>query len=91
MWGNPVFANSLIIYDENTKEITSVIEVLIACPNLHRFWRFYYSFVLSAFNDHFEKLYQNVTVSVGTQLILAGSVFVTSFLQTIVFIHVEVT
>ena len=42
-----VFSNSLIIHEENTKEITTIKEVLISCLNLHGL----YSFVLSAFND----------------------------------------
>ena len=39
--------------------ITTVKEVLISCLNLHRFWQFN-SFVFSAFNDQFEKLYQTI-------------------------------
>ena len=57
-----MFSNSLIIHDENTKEITTV-KILISCYNLHRFWQFY-SFVYSAFNDWFEKLYQTLEMVV---------------------------
>ena len=53
------FSKSLIIHDENTKEITTVKEVLISCLNLHRFWQFH-SFGFSSFNDQFEKLYQTL-------------------------------
>ena len=32
------FLNSLIIHDKNTKEITTVKEVLLSCLNLSRYW-----------------------------------------------------
>ena len=38
------FKNLLIIYDENTKEITTVKDVWLPGLNLHRFWRFIASF-----------------------------------------------
>ena len=44
--------NSLITHDKNT-----LMEDLVSCLNLHGFWQFF-SFVFSAFNDQFEKLYQ---------------------------------
>ena len=50
-----LFSNSLIIHDENTKEIPAVKEVWMLGFNLHRFSQFY-SFVFSAFNDRFENL-----------------------------------
>ena len=53
------FSNSLIIHDENPKEITTVKEVGIPGLNLHRFWRLS-SFVFSVFNEQFEKLYQTL-------------------------------
>ena len=57
-----LFGNSLIIHDENTKEITTVRVVWIPDLNLHRFLR-YYDFVSSTFNDQFEKLYKNTRKS----------------------------
>ena len=52
-------SQTLIIHDENTKKITDVKKVLISCRNLHGLWQFH-SFVFSAFNDQFEKLYQTL-------------------------------
>ena len=65
------FSNSLIIHDENTKEITTVKEVGIPGLNLHRFWRFY-SFVSSAFNDQFEKVYHLISKHLEVGLIKLG-------------------
>ena len=58
---NIIFSNLQIIHDENTREITTVTEVLISCLYLHRFFfDFIPSPVFSAFNDQFEKLYQTL-------------------------------
>ena len=37
--GKTPFSNSLIIYEEKTKEITTVKEVWICDPNYHKIWR----------------------------------------------------
>ena len=51
--------NSLIIYQDRTKKITTVKEVWIPGLNWHRFWRFYFS-VYSLVFVSIEKIYQTL-------------------------------